>query len=119
MKEYTLMRSHSAAQYVKRSSVTQVIGKLMNKSILIKRPYNCSKCDKKFTTSSALKTHEQIQTNEKPFSCSQFDYKCKTSSSLKTHERIHTDKKPFSCSKCDKKFSQGHHLKTHERIHVW
>ena len=81
--------------------------KTENESPLFKEPviFNCSKCDKSFAYSSALKKHEKIHTDEKPFSCSKCDKAFRDSGNLKTHERIHTDEKPFSCSKCDKKFT--------------
>ena len=56
-----------------------------------------------------------IYTGEKPFSCSQCEHKFSTSSYLKRHERIHTGDGPFSCSKCNYKSSTSSTLKTPER----
>ena len=45
----------------------------------------CDKCRKKFSTSSHLKVHKRIHSNEKPYECDQCEYKCTQSNSLKRH----------------------------------
>ena len=49
------------------------------------KQFRCSMCDKCFTTSSHLKTHELIHTGDKPFSCKICDYSCTQSSNLLVH----------------------------------
>ena len=51
------------------------------------RPFGCTKCDKKFTQSSSLKTHYRTHTGERPYSCTKCDKAFKDSSTLKKHEK--------------------------------
>ena len=64
-----------------------------------------------------LKQQGQIKNFFKPFSCTRCDYKSSTSASLKQHESIHTEKKTFSCTRCDYKSTTSNRLKEHEAIH--
>ena len=83
------------------------------------KPFSCSHCDYKCAQLCHLEKHERIHTGAKPFTCSQCDYKCSDPSALKKHKRTHTGVKPFSCSFCDKKFIEKSNMKIHERIHTW
>uniref|UniRef100_A0A8U8BNS0 Uncharacterized protein n=1 Tax=Geospiza parvula TaxID=87175 RepID=A0A8U8BNS0_GEOPR len=80
------------------------------------RPYECSKCGKRFQTSSHLLQHYQSHTEERPFQCPEKRFH--TSSHLLRHYRIHTEERPFRCPDCGKGFKQNSHLITHRRIHT-
>ena len=78
----------------------------------------CNQCDKKFTSSRYLKTHQLTHTEEKPFVCIECDQRFSTSYFLKKHEATHTEEKPFNCNQCDLKFSSSYHFKKHEVTHT-
>ena len=83
---------------------------------VVSKKFSCGHCDKKFTQSSNLQTHERIPTGEKAFSCSRevyIHYKCKGFKDLRAHNRIHTGVKSFSCLFCKYKCNDSSHLKAH------
>ena len=86
-----------------------MLGRDMKTIYTDKKLFIYSKCEKKFSQSQHLKTHERIHTDKKPFSENPPD-----SSAWKVslqYENIHTEDKPFSSSKCDKNFSESFSLK--------
>ena len=108
MKEFILVITHLAALSVTTNAQDQLHWRLM-KELTDDKPFSCLQCDKRYSTSSALKTHKRTHTGDKPFSCSQCDHKCSTSGDLKKHERIHTGDRPFSCSHCNYKYANPQH----------
>ena len=55
------------------------------------RPYACDQCEKSFTQSSSLRTHQKS---------------------------IHQKIRPFGCEQCDKRFFTAQHLKQHSFSHT-
>src|SRR5688500_8634679 len=65
--------------------------------------FDCSPCQKTFSTSKDLKLHENkshVIKNKPVLSCSDCKKKFKYLSHLKRHRRIHSGDKPFRCSHC-------------------
>ncbi|XP_075434196.1 uncharacterized protein LOC142471268 isoform X2 [Ascaphus truei] len=79
--------------------------------------YNCSECQKCFTSNSDLVKHLKIHRGEL-LSCSDCGKHFSYNSALVTHQRVHTGEKPFVCSECGKCFTQNAHLVAHQRIHT-
>ena len=77
--------------------------------------HKCQKCNKCFTFSWDLKSHEKTH---KPYSCRTCHKKFELESQLKNHESIHSSRqKTFSCTKGDETFAHRSKLKKHERNH--
>ena len=77
--------------------------------------HECDVCEKRFRTSSQMKIHIRIHTNEKPYECDVCEKSFRQSGDLKRHKRIHTNEKPFECHVCEKRYRHYNSLKYHMR----
>lgn len=101
-------------RYITKCGLTQHI----NVKHLGKRPYKCHFCPKTFPTSTKMKTHRIIHTDEKTHRCEICDKIFLRLDQLKCHtSRIHLKLKPFVCGKCDRSFTQNKKLKEHSQLH--
>ena len=82
------------------------------------KKFNCTQCDKAFSTSSHLKVHEFSYTGEKQFGCTKCYKAFSTSSDLKRHMFSHTGEKLFDCNQCIKAFSRSSHQTKHKPSHT-
>ncbi|XP_065572786.1 zinc finger protein 271-like [Artemia franciscana] len=82
------------------------------------KPFKCDICEKTFSLSCNLINHKRLHTGEKPFTCDVCGKTFSVSNNLITHQRVHTGEKPFKCDICEKKFSQSSNLIRHQRQHT-
>ncbi|KAM8923994.1 uncharacterized protein RCH25_008746 [Pelodytes ibericus] len=82
------------------------------------RNITCSQCDRHFTSKSRFLRHYRSHTGKKLYSCPQCGKWLSDKSSLNIHQRIHVGEKPFSCAVCGKSFITQSHLVRHKRIHT-
>ncbi|KAM4795517.1 uncharacterized protein WCC33_000583 isoform 3-T3 [Rhinophrynus dorsalis] len=102
----------------KESKNNYGISALYRKSYREKKLFQCSECEKSFTSPSSLVTHRRIHTGEKPFKCSECGKSFNQTSNLFVHKRIHTGEKLCKCYICGKSFTHNSSLVVHQRIHT-
>lgn len=90
--------------------------KHMQKHLTV-RPYQCTLCDKSFTTLSQLKSHEFRHTNERPLACTECTKMFKLACDLRIHMLSHTDERKYPCDRCEKSFRMRSHLADHLETH--
>lgn len=57
------------------------------------KPFNCTTCMKRFTTSGQLNSHQRTHTGYKPYVCDQCGKACSSSTYLKRHKKTHHEEK--------------------------
>ncbi|XP_055906998.1 zinc finger protein OZF [Eupeodes corollae] len=88
---------------------------MRHKNIL---PFECDKCDKKFSLRTSLRMHQQIvHIATTKFKCDICGKVFNRNSSLKTHSLSHSNEREYTCSKCSRHFIDRKSLLRHSRIH--
>lgn len=112
-----------------------------------KLQFQCSKCEKQFTSPSGLKYHmnanhalikhfpcdqchhvfpckrvllnhfRSVHSKDKPFKCNECGKHFKTDSTLYAHRKTHSKDSPHKCFDCGKGFKFKHHLESHALQH--
>lgn len=67
--------------------------------------YQCDQCGQICLTTSFLRKHKRLHSDERPHKCSVCDAAFKDKAYLKRHGVKHTGIKEFKCDLCDKLFS--------------
>ncbi|XP_077109718.1 uncharacterized protein LOC143766144 [Ranitomeya variabilis] len=78
------------------------------------KPYSCSECGKYFNKKTSLVKHKRIHKGE----CSECGKGFTKKSNLVAHQRSHTGEQPYSCAECGKCFNRKSNLLRHQRTHT-
>ena len=81
------------------------------------KAFNCSVCEKTFTTSDSLRRHLELH-RRRTYSCKICGKLFTQRYSFVVHQRIHTGAKPYTCSTCGKYFMTSHTLAKHIKTHT-
>ena len=77
------------------------------------KPFECTVCGKRFTTSGHLVRYSRMHSGEKLYKCCMCNKAFSRPGHLHRHMRVHTGDKPY-CSLCDKSFRYSSHLPQHK-----
>ncbi|XP_067636607.1 zinc finger protein 665-like [Eurosta solidaginis] len=77
--------------------------------------YPCDICGKHFKTTSEIKQHKRIHSDEKPHKCDFCEKRFLRAAALREHLRTHTGEKPYKCKYCDRYFTTKRVLNQHLR----
>ncbi|HLW73052.1 MAG TPA: C2H2-type zinc finger protein [Candidatus Babeliales bacterium] len=80
--------------------------------------YSCDFCDKSFSHSYSLTTHEKIHTGIGLYECDTCFKTFTANSLLINHQITHTKEKPYKCDECRSSFNRKYALAAHKKIHT-
>ncbi|XP_063289957.1 gastrula zinc finger protein XlCGF66.1-like [Pelobates fuscus] len=101
-----------------QKSFTSNADLVKHKAVHKGKKLTCSECGKIFSSKYNLLVHYRTHTGEKQFSCTECNKCFSVKSNLISHQRIHRGEKPFSCSECGRCFSAKSSLISHQKIHT-
>ena len=79
------------------------------------KSFQCTMCNKVYSSKSSLRVHYNTHSNAEKFQCSICKKSFLRRSSLYNHMKSHVNAAPrFKCSACDEKFESAAHLSAHE-----
>jgi len=81
--------------------------------VLGEKPHQCDICQKRFSSTSNLKTHMRLHSGQKPYACDLCPAKFTQFVHLKLHKRLHNNERPYICNNCGKKYISASGLRTH------
>ena len=73
----------------------------------------CTWCNRQFSSTSHLASHERIHTGDRPFTCDTCGKQFTQSGSLNVHRRTHVEPQPFPCHVCGQRFASKQYAKKH------
>lgn len=115
---YTSTKSYQCSQCDKKYSSKNLLDEHMNMHTGL-RPYKCPICTKDFASKYTLTAHMKIHSERpRPFTCKQCGKAFFSAQNLLQHEKIHTGLKEFVCEVCNKAFGTQHNLEVHKIIHT-
>ncbi|XP_077440317.1 uncharacterized protein LOC144062625 [Vanacampus margaritifer] len=82
------------------------------------KQFDCSQCDKTFTTKQGLTMHKVTHSEEKPFVCTVCDKRFSFKFVMVKHMKRHTGVKPFQCLVCARNFFEKSDMIRHMRLHA-
>ncbi|XP_064644428.1 uncharacterized protein LOC135498163 isoform X2 [Lineus longissimus] len=78
--------------------------------------FQCSHCNKKYTTERLLRDHMRVHVNH--YKCPFCDMTCPNPSTLNAHIKYrHSDEKPYECERCQHKTKSAGDLRRHMEVH--
>ncbi|CAL7937794.1 unnamed protein product [Xylocopa violacea] len=80
--------------------------------------YSCSTCNKRWRTSTELKTHMKTHSTLRPYMCEKCGQAYKQKRALEIHVGMHNGINPFQCNFCSKCFTQKGALRRHLPMHT-
>ncbi|XP_040901072.1 uncharacterized protein LOC121186413 isoform X2 [Toxotes jaculatrix] len=83
-----------------------------------KKPFKCPICSLAFNKSSELTLHKKIHFGRDGYACTDCGKPCKTLTLLKYHRRTHTGERPYVCKECGKRFTMSKALQKHILSHL-
>ncbi|XP_064608092.1 uncharacterized protein LOC135472497 [Liolophura sinensis] len=81
------------------------------------RRWQCTLCEKSYTTKNNLVIHMLDHQGVKPHKCLTCGQSFRQLGHLNTHILTHDNIKPHTCETCGKSFTQASHLKRHQIVH--
>lgn len=85
---------------------------------VVKRPFSCKDCGKRFKTYEYCRNHEDNQMcNASDFVCKACGKEFPNNYGLVRHGVVHTNERPLKCSLCPKRFRNPTNLEFHIRWH--
>lgn len=80
--------------------------------------YPCNACDRSFISRANLSRHQISHRGERPYKCPVCEKSFVIRSKLKIHLRNHTGERPYQCSECEKTFTSHTYLTLHQKTHA-
>lgn len=80
--------------------------------------FQCDFCAYSTDTSSCMRAHIRVHSDERPYECSFCLRRFKLKQHVQNHESIHTGAKPFKCNHCPYSTPFSQNLARHKRIHL-
>ena len=78
------------------------------------KPFECKRCDKRFSLKHNAVEHERIHRGDQPHSCTFCDKRFSRKSNAVVHERTHSGEKPYECTVCAKQFRTSSDARRHK-----
>lgn len=81
------------------------------------KPFKCSRCGKRFPDSDLYAAHWAKHSGDKPYKCDACPKAFNHKTDLRRHACLHSDTRPFNCDLCGKGFIRKDHMLKHRETH--